>query len=371
MEKLTVALGERSYDIHIKSQLMLDLQNHIKPHIKGNRAIIVTDGNVAEHWLFYVEDALKALKKNYHVITVAAGEASKSFACLSHCCEEALYWGIDRQTTIIALGGGVVGDLAGFMAASLLRGLDFIQIPTSLLAQVDSSVGGKTGINAGPGKNLIGAFWQPKLVIADTYVLSSLPMRQLQSGYAEIIKYGLIHKPQFFDWLCENNEALLGKDETVLQKAIYESCASKAQIVSEDERENGARALLNLGHSFGHVLEAFTGYSDRLYHGEAVAIGMQMAFDYSAYLQICAPDDAKKVKNLLQKAGLPYCVKDLAQGQSWSAHQFLELMHKDKKVQDGHLTLILAKAIGAAYVDKQVDSEDLYQFIQKQIEFAL
>ncbi len=368
MEKLTVNLGQRSYEIHIASRILLDLQNYLAPHIKGSKVIIVTDNNVAENWLFYVEEALTKLHKNCHVITVAAGEKSKTFPCFQQCCEEALYWGVDRHTTLIALGGGVVGDLAGFMAASLLRGIAFIQIPTTLLAQVDSSVGGKTGINAGPGKNLIGAFWQPQLVLADTYSLSSLPDRQLKSGYAEVIKYGLIHKPEFFEWLQNNNAALLAKDENALQKAIYESCLSKAQIVSSDEREQGERALLNLGHTFGHVLEAFTGYSDKLFHGEAVAIGMQMAFDYSVSLGICPAQDAETLRNFLQKTGLAYDIKNIAESHNWSAAQFLELMGKDKKAKNGEITLVLVKSIGQAYVDNQVDSQNLYQFLQGQLE---
>ncbi len=371
MEKLTVELNERSYDIHIKSRILSHLQDYIAPYIKASKAIIITDINVAKDWLFYVEDALRALKKDYHIITVPSGEKSKSFACFQQSCEDALYWGMDRHTTIIALGGGVIGDLAGFMAASLLRGVDFIQIPTTLLSQVDSSVGGKTGINAGPGKNLIGAFWQPKVVIADISSLSSLPERQLKSGYAEVIKYGLIHKTEFFRWLWENNDTLLKRDEQILQKAIYESCLSKAQIVSADEREKGQRALLNLGHTFGHVLEVFTGYSDTLYHGEAVAIGMQLAFDYSAYLDICSLSEAQKVQAFLQKAGLPYSLTEIAKNKSWSAHQFLTLMTQDKKAQNGKITLILAKSIGEAYVDTQVDSQNLYNFIQKQIEQPL
>lgn len=367
MKQLTVNLAERSYDIYIGKKLLLKLSSYLQAHVKGSKAIIVTDTNVSQYWLSFVEDALKELKKNYHVITVAPGEISKTFDSYAQCCNDALYWGIDRKTTLIALGGGVVGDLCGFLAASLLRGVPFIQVPTSLLAQVDSSVGGKTGINAGPGKNLVGAFWQPRLVLADVTSLSSLSERQLKSGYAEVIKYGLIHKPVFFDWLDENNTRILQKEDDALMEVIYESCQSKAEIVAADEHENGQRALLNLGHTFGHVLEAFTGYSDKLYHGEAVAIGMQLAFDYSVRLGICPADDAMRCQALLTKAGLPFSLKQLSQGQSWTADEYIDLMKKDKKSKDDKITLILAKSIGNAYVDNEVDIAPLHQFLTENL----
>ncbi|MFV0430713.1 MAG: 3-dehydroquinate synthase [Alphaproteobacteria bacterium] len=367
MKQLKVDLKERSYDILIGHNLILNLSQYIEPHICGSKAIIVTDNHVSQYWLSFVEDALKILGKNYHIIEVAAGEASKSFANFEQCCNDALYWGIDRQTTLIALGGGVVGDLTGFLAASLLRGLPFIQLPTSLLAQVDSSVGGKTGINAGPGKNLVGAFWQPQLVLADVSFLGSLSERQLRSGYGEVIKYGLIHKPEFFEWLSSNNSDILAKNKDALSHIIYESCASKAQIVGMDEHEQGQRALLNLGHSFGHVLEAFTGYSDKLLHGEAIAIGMQLAFDYSVKLGVCPQEDAQKVKHLLEQAGLPISLKELSLGQSWSAEQYLELIKKDKKVKDDKITLILAKSIGKAYIEESVSVEELYIFLEENL----
>ena len=285
---------------------------------------------------------------------MAAGEASKSFASFEKLCEEILALGIERSTVLIALGGGVIGDLTGFAAAVLLRGIDFIQIPTTLLAQVDSSVGGKTGINSGHGKNLIGAFHQPRLVLADTYTLRTLPRRELLAGYAEVVKYGLIDQPDFFAWLEGHGADLVEGDQGVLAQAIETSCAAKAAIVAEDEKEAGKRALLNLGHTFGHALEAECGYGDELLHGEGVALGMIMAFDLSVELGLCPAEDADRVFRHLTAVGLPTRLEHLP-GRVWDADTLLGHMHKDKKVTGGKLTFILAKGIGRAFITHDVE----------------
>ncbi len=368
MKILQVDLSERSYPIIIAPSLIDHAHTYLAEHIHGNKVIIVTDSNVAQHWLDPLETAIKQLKKQYHVITVAAGESAKSIQTFAQCCDEALYWGIDRKTTLIALGGGVVGDLCGFMAASLLRGINFIQIPTTLLSQVDSAVGGKTGINSAAGKNLIGAFWQPKLVLSDTSALNTLPMRQVKTGLAEIIKYALIHKPDFFTYLDTHMEQIFAKDSDALAHIIYESCCSKADIVAQDETEQGKRALLNLGHSFGHVLEAFCGYDSAIItHGEAVAIGMQLAFDFSASLGICPKEDAEKLRYLLQKAEIPHSLKEFAKGKDWQAEPFIQMLKKDKKSFNDNITLILATHIGGAFVEQEVNHHQLEIFIKENL----
>ncbi len=368
MKTLTVNLPDRDYPIMIGQSLVDHAASYLKEYLQASKVIIVTDSNVAPFWLDPIENALMQLKKQYHVITIAAGETSKNIQTFARCCDEALFWGMDRQTTLIALGGGVTGDLCGFMAASLLRGVPFIQIPTTLLAQVDSSVGGKTGINSQAGKNLIGAFWQPKLVLSDIDTLATLEMRDFKSGLAEIIKYALIHKPDFFTWLDEHMPQIVNKQPEALMHIIYESCHSKAEIVASDETEQNKRALLNLGHTFGHVLEAFCGYnSAAITHGEAVAIGMQLAFDFSAMQGICPASDAQKLKNLLIKTGLPYSLKDFSAGKDWQAHQFIEMMKKDKKALDNVITLILAKQIGDAYIERNVNIHQLEVFIKQNL----
>lgn len=368
MKTLNVNLPDRDYPIIIGQALIDHAATYLKEYIQGSKAIIVTDSNVAQFWLDPMENALIQLKKHYHVITIAAGETSKNIQTFAQCCDEALFWGMDRQTTLIALGGGVTGDLCGFMAASLLRGVPFIQIPTSLLAQVDSAVGGKTGINSQAGKNLIGAFWQPKLVLSDIDTLSTLPMRDFKSGLAEVIKYGLIHKPDFFLWLDDHMAQILYKEPAALSHIIYESCHSKADIVAGDETEQNRRALLNLGHTFGHVLEALSGYNSAIItHGEAVAMGMQLAFDFSAMQGLCPAQDAEKLQQLLMKAELPYSLNNFSTGNNWQAHQFVEMMKKDKKALNNTITLILANRIGSAHIENNVNTDLLEAFIKQNL----
>jgi 3-dehydroquinate synthase len=284
-------------------------------------------------------------------VVVPAGEASKSFATYGKTAEEILALGIDRKTVLIALGGGVVGDLTGFLAATLLRGIDFIQIPTTLLAQVDSSVGGKTGIDSAHGKNLIGAFHQPLLVIADTATLTTLPARELQAGYAEVVKYGLLGDADFFDWLDENGGAVLDGEAAAQVQAVATSCRAKAKIVEADEREGGLRALLNLGHTFGHALEVEAGLGEALNHGEAVSIGMVMAFDLSVRLGHCQSNDLMRVRNHLLTHGLPVSPP---RNVPFTPHALIQRMQGDKKAERGRLTFILVNGIGASFVARDV-----------------
>ncbi|HBM87847.1 MAG TPA: 3-dehydroquinate synthase, partial [Rhodobiaceae bacterium] len=294
-----------------------------------------------------------------------AGEKTKNFDQLQSLLSDLLDAGVERGDLIIALGGGVIGDLTGFAASVLRRGVDFAQIPTSLLAQVDSSVGGKTGINVPQGKNLVGAFHQPRLVLADISALKTLPPRELRAGYAEVVKYGLIDDAPFFNWLEANVEKLMAGDPQALTQAIVKSCQSKARIVAQDEREGGVRALLNLGHTFGHALEAATGFSDRLIHGEGVAIGMGLAFSLSAKLGLCSGQDAIRAVRHLEAAGLPTKLSDIP-GDLPGPERLIELMGQDKKVIDGTLTFILAKGIGSAFITRDVSSNDLLDFMTDQ-----
>ena len=291
-----------------------------------------------------------------------AGESSKEFGAFGRLMNELLDRRPDRKTTLVALGGGVVGDLAGFAAAVLLRGLDFIQVPTTLLAQVDSSVGGKTGINTRHGKNLVGAFYQPRLVLADTDVLDTLPKRELLAGYAEVAKYGLIDAPEFFAWCEQNGAAVLSGDAAKRTYAIEQSCLAKARIVAADERETtDLRALLNLGHTFAHALEAETGFGPDLLHGEAVGTGMAMAFDLSARLGLCPAADAGRVRRHLGAVGLPMRLRSIGgdNRRNWDAARLIDHMRGDKKAEGGKLAFILARGIGKAFVSREVDEKAL------------
>ncbi|MEH6727168.1 MAG: 3-dehydroquinate synthase, partial [Hyphomicrobiales bacterium] len=299
---------------------------------------------------------------------IAAGESSKCLAVFETLVEDVVGARLERGDVLIALGGGVVGDLTGYVAASVRRGIGFVQVPTSLLAQVDSSVGGKTGINSAHGKNLIGAFYQPGLVLADTDTLSTLSPRELRAGYAEVAKYGLIDDPDFFAWLEQNHAAMLTQgDVSARIHAIARSCRAKARIVSEDEQEHGKRALLNLGHTFGHALEGATGYSDRLVHGEGVAIGMVLAHQFSAYMNLCSPDDGARVRAHLQAVGLPTSVGDIA-GDALDTATLLRFIGQDKKVQRGTLTFILTRGIGEAFVSNDVPSSAVEEFLRQTLE---
>jgi 3-dehydroquinate synthase len=359
---LSVDLGQRSYDIVIGEGLLQQAGSFIRPLLAHPRAILITDENIEKHWLKMVEDSLDGADIDYQSIILEPGEPTKDYAHIEALTGQLLDARIERSTTLIALGGGVVGDLVGFCAAITLRGLDFIQIPTTLLAQVDSSVGGKTGINMPQGKNLVGAFHQPRLVLADIGALNTLPARELRAGYSEIAKYGLINDAEFFAWLETNGPGVIGHpdaaDTKARRHAVLTSCRSKAAIVSADETEQGSRALLNLGHTFGHALEAKTGYGETLLHGESVAIGMAMAFDLSVRLGLCPIDDRDRVIKHFGDCGLPVGLNDL-RDESWSASELVDLMGQDKKVTDGKLTFILARGIGQSFITNDVGIADV------------
>jgi 3-dehydroquinate synthase len=364
-----VALGDRAYDIVIGRNVLQSLGARVAALRPGVRTAIVTDRTVAKHWLEPTEAALAAAGIPTSRIVVEEGEGSKSYAGLSQVSEALIAAKIERNDLVIALGGGVVGDLAGFAAAILRRGVDFVQVPTSLLAQVDSSVGGKTGINSPQGKNLIGAFHQPVLVIADTSVLDTLAPRQFRSGYAEVAKYGVLGDEAFFSWL-EANHADIVAGGAAREHAIATSCRAKAAIVSRDERETGERALLNLGHTFGHALEAATGFSDRLFHGEGVSVGMVLAAEFSAQLGMISSDDATRIARHLVTVGLPTRLQDiagLAQEGLADADALLALMAQDKKVKRGKLTFILLEAVGRAVISNNVEPSLVRDFLQAKL----
>ena len=360
-----VALAERGSDIIIGRDVLGSLGQRIASLRPGARTAVVTDRGVARHWLEKTEAVLAQAGIASARIIVEEGEGSKSYATLEKVSEALIAAKIERNDLVVALGGGVVGDLTGFAAAILRRGVDFVQVPTTLLAQVDSSVGGKTGINSPQGKNLIGAFHQPVLVIADTAVLDTLPQRQFRAGYAEVAKYGVLGDAAFFGWL-EANHADILKGGAAREHAIATSCRAKAAIVARDERETGDRALLNLGHTFGHALEAVTGFSDRLFHGEGVAIGMVLAAEFSASLGMIPQSDATRVERHLAEAGLPTHVRDIAgfaQEGLADADTLMALMAQDKKVRRGKLTFILLEAIGRAVIAKDVEPSLVRDFL--------
>jgi 3-dehydroquinate synthase len=361
IDTVAVALGERSYDIAIGDGLIAAAGQRLLPLLRQKRVVVVTDENVARHHLTPLLDGLKAAGIEAPQIVLPPGEATKDFAHFGRLVSGILDLRIERRTTIVALGGGVIGDLAGFAAATLLRGLDFVQIPTTLLAQVDSAVGGKTGIDTRQGKNLVGAFHQPRAVLADIGALDTLPPRELRAGYAEIVKYGLLGDRGFFEWLERHGAALLAGDRAARRHAVATSCRAKAATVAADERESGARALLNLGHTFGHALEAATGFGDRLLHGEAVAIGMAMAFDFSAALGLCPPADARQARAHLAATGLPTDAAEL--GITVPPDAFLAHMRSDKKVQDGRIALVLVRGIGEAFLTADIPPERLRAFL--------
>jgi 3-dehydroquinate synthase len=363
-DSVSVNLGSRTYDIHIGENLLQETGRHIAPLLNRPFAAIVTDENVAKFHLKTLESSLAAAGIKSVSIILPAGEKTKSFTALADLCEKLLAAGVERRDKIIALGGGVIGDLAGFAAAILRRGVDFIQIPTTLLAQVDSSVGGKTGINTAHGKNLIGAFLQPVKVLADTSLLETLPRRELAAGYAEVAKYGLLGDLSFFEWLETNSELLMRGDTQARSHAIHQSCSAKAAIVAEDETEQGVRALLNLGHTFGHALESATGYGNRLLHGEGVAIGMVQAFRFSEHLKYCQPGTADRVAQHLKSVGLPTHMSDI-EGSLPPIAGLVAIMRQDKKAQSGKLTFILARSIGDAFIAKNIPDEKVTAFLQE------
>ncbi|MFA6122641.1 3-dehydroquinate synthase [Sphingomonas sp.] len=361
MTTIPVALGARSYDVVIEAGLLARAADWLAPLSRGRRMAIVTDENVLPH-LATVQASLTAAGVASEAAVLPPGEATKSWAMLEELTDRLLDLGVERGDHVVALGGGVIGDLVGFACSILKRGCGFVQIPTTLLAQVDSSVGGKTAINSRAGKNLIGAFHQPALVLIDPDVLDTLPERHVRAGYAEVVKYGLIDDPDFFAWCEENAAALIAGDADARLYAIAHSVAAKARIVAEDERETtGARALLNLGHTFGHALEAEAGFSDRLLHGEGVAAGMALAYGYSAARGLAAQGDADRVATHLRAIGLPDGVAAAgitANGETLVAH----MLH-DKKMDAGTLPFLLARGIGGTFLDKSVDLADVRAFL--------
>ncbi|MGR9170533.1 3-dehydroquinate synthase [Rhizobium sp. KDH_Rht_773_N] len=364
VRKVHVPLGERAYDILIGPGLIASAGGEIASRLKGRKAAIVTDEHVAPLYLDALKASLDAAGIVSAAVTMPAGEKTKSFEHLINVCDKVLEARVERNDYVIALGGGVIGDLSGFAAGIVRRGVRFVQIPTSLLAQVDSSVGGKTGINSRHGKNLVGVFHQPDLVLADTDVLSSLSEREFRAGYAEVAKYGLIDKPDFFAWLENNWQAVFAGGSARIE-AIAVSCQAKADVVVADERENGQRALLNLGHTFGHALEAATGYdSSRLVHGEGVSIGMVLAHEFSARMNLASPDDARRVEAHLKAVGLPTRMAEIP-GTLPPAEVLMDAIAQDKKVKGGKLTFILTRGIGQSFVADDVPASEVISFLKE------
>jgi 3-dehydroquinate synthase len=362
IQTVPVAIAGKPYDVLIGPGLIARAGALIAPLLKWPRLAVVMDETVAELHGDALESSLAAAGIGFQPIVIAPGEEAKSFAGLAALCDALLALELDRGDVIAAFGGGVVGDLAGFAAAILKRGIDFVQLPTTLLAQVDSSVGGKTAIDTPRGKNLIGAFHQPRLVLADLGVLETLPRRELACGYAEVIKYGLLGDLQFFAWLERNGLAVLSLDSEALTHAVRRSVEMKAEIVAEDEREVGRRALLNLGHTFAHALEAQTGFGEDLKHGEAVGIGMALAFRFSVYLGSCSGQDAGRAARAIAAAGLPTSLSQIA-GHPFRAERLVAHMAQDKKAEGGALTFILARALGDAFVAQGIEADAARDFL--------
>ena len=359
-----VDLGDRAYDILIGAGLIADAGRQIAARLKGRRMAVITDEHVAAHYLAALTDSLETVGIAVFPLVLPAGEKTKSFEHLISVTDHVLASKIERNDAVIALGGGVIGDLTGFAAGIARRGTRFIQIPTSLLAQVDSSVGGKTGINSRHGKNLIGVFHQPELVLADTDALNTLSLREFRAGYAEVAKYGLIDKPNFFEWL-ERNWKDVFSGSASRTEAIAVSCQAKADVVAKDERENGLRALLNLGHTFGHALEAATQYdSARLVHGEGVSIGMVLAHQFSARMNLVSPDLGKRVEKHLREVGLPVSMEEIP-GELPPAEVLLEAITQDKKVKGGKLTFILTRGLGQSFVADDVPASEVLSFLRE------
>jgi 3-dehydroquinate synthase len=355
-QRLRVELGKRSYDIVAGGGLFERAGEILKPVIGRKKLIVVTDTRVAAAQWARLEQGLRAAGIPATLIVLPPGETTKSWSQLGGLIDSILDTKPERGTILLALGGGVIGDLTGVAASLVLRGIDFIQAPTTLLAQVDSAVGGKTGVNTRHGKNLIGAFYQPKIVLSDLDALSTLPRRELLAGYAEVVKYGLIDEPEFFAWLEQNGKKVIDGDAAARAHAVITSCKAKARIVAEDEREQSVRALLNLGHTFGHALEAAIGYGDKLLHGEAVAMGMIMAFDLSAQLGLCPQEDCQRIRRHYAAVGLPIEPASLnLPASALRPERLVELMAQDKKVADGRITFILARGIGKSFVARDVD----------------
>ncbi|WP_242913321.1 3-dehydroquinate synthase [Brevundimonas pishanensis] len=351
------------YEVLVGNGLLATLGARVKA-LAPTRVAVITDSTVSG---IHADAALNSLREAgvpAELVVVPAGEASKSFAQLDAVLDQVIAHGLDRRSLVVALGGGVIGDLAGLAAALFMRGIDFVQVPTTLLAQVDSSVGGKTAIDTPRGKNLIGAFHQPRLVLADIDLLSTLPARQIRSGWAEILKHGLICDAEYFEWLAGEGAVGAAGDAAALTKAVVRSVEIKAQVVGEDEKEAGRRALLNLGHTFGHALEVEVGFDDTLTHGEAVALGCAMAFRYSASTGLCSAEDAERAEQGIRSAGLPTRLSDIAH--AFKADVLLSRMLGDKKAEGGNLTLVLATGIGQAFVDKKADTASVMAFLKSE-----
>ena len=362
MTVIPVDLSNAPYDIHVDAGLLVDAGRYLAPYARDGRLLIVTDENVVTAVLPLLQTTLASAGVTSAVFVLPAGEAGKSWGQLERLTDWLLEQHVERSDHIVALGGGVVGDITGFAAHIVKRGCGFVQIPTTLLAQVDSSVGGKTAINSAAGKNMVGAFHQPALVLIDPDLLLSLPPRQLAAGFAEVVKYGLIDDADFFGYCEDNLERFFAGDADVRAQAIIRSVQSKARIVAADETERtGTRALLNLGHTFGHALEADTGFSDRLFHGEAVAAGMALAFRYSVRLGLCPADDAERASKLLRRAGLPTTLSEA--GVTASGATLVDYMRHDKKMNGGTLPFLLAKGIGQTFLSKDVVLHDVAAFL--------
>ena len=357
-----VALAGRAYDVVIGRGLIEEVGARVAPYLRRTKAAVVMDETVEALHGGALMGALAAQGIAAQASILPPGEQTKSFAGLERLCDQLLALNLERGDLIIAFGGGVIGDLAGFAAAIYKRGVDFVQIPTTLLAQVDSSVGGKTAIDTLRGKNLIGAFHQPRLVLADIGVLDTLPAREMVCGYGEVLKYGLLGDRAFFDWLETHGESVLAREGAALRYAIHRCVEMKATIVAEDEKDGGARALLNLGHTFGHAVEAETGFGEALKHGEAVGLGCALAFRYSASQGHCSSQDAVRAVRAVEKAGLPSRLTQIP-GQPFSADVLIDHMAQDKKAEGGALTLVLARGIGEAFIAKGVDPGPLRQFL--------
>ena len=362
-ETVSVALPGRDYDVLIGPGLLAEAGALIAPLLRRKRVAVITESRVAALHLESLRDGLAAAGIEMAALELPPGEGTKDWANLQHCVGWLLDQEVEGGDIVVAFGGGVIGDLVGFAAAILRRGVRFVQIPTSLLAQVDSSVGGKTGINAPQGKNLIGAFHQPSLVLADTGVLASMPARDFLAGYGEVVKYGLLGDADFFGWLETNGPALARGDIEARIEAVRRSVQMKAEIVQRDETEQGDRALLNLGHTFGHALEAATGYSDRLLHGEGVAIGCALAFELSARLGLCAQEDPSRLRAHLTAMGMKKDLSDIP-GDLPQAEELLRLMGQDKKVVDGRLRFVLARGIGQAFAGAEVENEHVLALLR-------
>lgn len=366
MAVIPVALAGRSYEVRVARNLLALLGEESAPFLRKQLVPVVADANARVHWGAVVERALAAAGKQASWYGVEPGEGSKSWDSLARLTDWMLAQGVERGDHVLALGGGVVGDLTGFACAILKRGCGFVQLPTTLLSQVDSSVGGKTAINTAAGKNLVGAFHQPSLVLADLATLDTLPDREMQAGYAEVLKYGVLGDAEFFGWLEANGPAVLAREPAALEQAVATSVAMKARIVAQDERETtGTRALLNLGHTFGHALEAETGFSDRLLHGEGVALGMVLAARYSARLGLIGDDEAARIARAIADAGLPSSIGSL--GLICSGQTLADHMLHDKKMDAGTLPFILLRAIGDAFLARDVDMADIASFLDEQL----